>query len=122
MRASSQLLVVQIQLPRVLVFPDFLLVVGASLDLVCLFYQSISGYQSFGYFPGLNCLQRDFPCNRNTTTPCLHLMISSPNLISAWFCLVTCNMPLKDSTVLMYFPGLGGTGIGLVVHEKALGK
>ncbi|CAH1452624.1 unnamed protein product [Lactuca virosa] len=24
---------------------------------------------NISYFPGLNCLQRDFPCNRNTTTP-----------------------------------------------------
>ncbi|CAI9291745.1 unnamed protein product [Lactuca saligna] len=41
---------------------------------------------------------------------------------SAWFCPVACNKPLKDSLVLMYLPGLEGTGTGLVVHEKALGK
>ncbi|KAL4565280.1 hypothetical protein LXL04_029368 [Taraxacum kok-saghyz] len=39
-----------------------------------------------------------------------------------WFCPVACGMPLKDSPVLMYLPGLEGTGTGLVVHEKALGK
>ncbi|CAH1453430.1 unnamed protein product [Lactuca virosa] len=39
-----------------------------------------------------------------------------------WFCPVACNRPLKDSPVLMYLPGLEGTGTGLVVHEKALGK
>nr|KAJ0218185.1 hypothetical protein LSAT_V11C300151080 [Lactuca sativa] len=30
--------------------------------------------------------------------------------------------PQKDSPVPMYLPGLEGTGTGLVVHEKALGK
>ncbi|KAI3690041.1 hypothetical protein L2E82_48016 [Cichorium intybus] len=39
-----------------------------------------------------------------------------------WFCPIACGMPLKDSPVLMYLPGLEGTGTGLVVHEKALGK
>ncbi|CAH1442858.1 unnamed protein product [Lactuca virosa] len=31
-------------------------------------------------------------------------MISSPNVISTWFCHVSCNRPLKDSPVLMYLP------------------
>ncbi|XP_076930798.1 phytyl ester synthase 1, chloroplastic-like [Bidens hawaiensis] len=39
-----------------------------------------------------------------------------------WFCPVACGRPLKDSPVLLYIPGLDGTGAGLVVHEKALGK
>ncbi|CAI9267804.1 unnamed protein product [Lactuca saligna] len=33
------------------------------------------------YFPGLNCLQRDFPCNRNTTTPWTELG-APPRLLS----------------------------------------
>ncbi|XP_076915643.1 phytyl ester synthase 1, chloroplastic-like [Bidens hawaiensis] len=39
-----------------------------------------------------------------------------------WFCPVACGKPLQDSPVLLYIPGLDGTGAGLVVHEKALGK
>ncbi|CAI9274385.1 unnamed protein product [Lactuca saligna] len=57
-----------------------------------------------------------------TFTIGLHLMISSPNLISTWFCPVAYNRPLKYSPILMYLPGLEGTGTSLVVHEKALGK
>uniref|UniRef100_A0A2N9ITP1 Uncharacterized protein n=1 Tax=Fagus sylvatica TaxID=28930 RepID=A0A2N9ITP1_FAGSY len=52
-----------------------------------------------------------------------------------WFCPVTCGRPLKDSPVLLFLPGNGcltmadklkdgmdGTGLGLVLHHKALGK
>ncbi|CAI9293626.1 unnamed protein product [Lactuca saligna] len=39
-----------------------------------------------------------------------------------WFCPVACGMPLKDSPVLLYLPGIEGTGTGLVLHEKSLGK
>ncbi|XP_071730604.1 phytyl ester synthase 1, chloroplastic-like isoform X2 [Rutidosis leptorrhynchoides] len=39
-----------------------------------------------------------------------------------WFCPVSCGKPLSDSPVLLYLPGIDGTGAGLVVHEKALGK
>ncbi|KAI3690044.1 hypothetical protein L2E82_48019 [Cichorium intybus] len=39
-----------------------------------------------------------------------------------WFCPIACGTPLKDSPILLYIPGIDGTGTGLVVHEKALGK
>ncbi|KAK9067902.1 hypothetical protein SSX86_012013 [Deinandra increscens subsp. villosa] len=39
-----------------------------------------------------------------------------------WFCPVACGAPIKDSPVLLYLPGLDGTGAGLTIHEKALGK
>ncbi|KAJ9536972.1 hypothetical protein OSB04_029705 [Centaurea solstitialis] len=39
-----------------------------------------------------------------------------------WFCPVACGLPLNDSPVLLYLPGIDGTGAGLVLHEKALGK
>ncbi|CAH1453429.1 unnamed protein product [Lactuca virosa] len=39
-----------------------------------------------------------------------------------WFCPIACGIPLKDSPILLYIPGIDGTGTGLVVHEKALGK
>ncbi|GKB47547.1 hypothetical protein Tco_0898300, partial [Tanacetum coccineum] len=38
-----------------------------------------------------------------------------------WFCPVACGKPLKGSPVLLYLPGVDGTGTGLAVHEKALG-
>uniref|UniRef100_A0A2N9I8R5 AB hydrolase-1 domain-containing protein n=1 Tax=Fagus sylvatica TaxID=28930 RepID=A0A2N9I8R5_FAGSY len=52
-----------------------------------------------------------------------------------WFCPIACGCPLKDSPVLFFLPGNGcltvvdqlkdgmdGTGLGLVLHHKALGK
>nr|XP_043628515.1 acyltransferase-like protein At1g54570, chloroplastic [Erigeron canadensis] len=39
-----------------------------------------------------------------------------------WFCSVSCGQPLKDSPILLFLPGVDGTGAGLVVHEKSLGK
>ncbi|XP_071730602.1 phytyl ester synthase 1, chloroplastic-like [Rutidosis leptorrhynchoides] len=39
-----------------------------------------------------------------------------------WFCPIACGKSLKDSPLLLYLPGIDGTGAGLVVHEKALGK
>ncbi|KAL8226689.1 hypothetical protein R6Q57_016521 [Mikania cordata] len=39
-----------------------------------------------------------------------------------WFCPISCGRPLKDSPVLLYLPGLDGLGLGLLLHEKALGK
>ncbi|KAJ0482525.1 putative acylglycerol lipase [Helianthus annuus] len=39
-----------------------------------------------------------------------------------WFCPVACGKPIKNSPVLLFLPGMDGTGAGLVVHEKALGK
>ncbi|KAJ7978061.1 Acyltransferase-like protein, chloroplastic [Quillaja saponaria] len=39
-----------------------------------------------------------------------------------WFCPVDCGHPLKDSPTLLFLPGLDGTGMGLVLHHKALGK
>ncbi|GMY21171.1 acyltransferase-like protein At1g54570, chloroplastic [Fagus crenata] len=39
-----------------------------------------------------------------------------------WFCPIACGCPLKDSPVLFFLPGMDGTGLGLVLHHKALGK
>ncbi|GMY21173.1 phytyl ester synthase 1, chloroplastic-like isoform X1 [Fagus crenata] len=39
-----------------------------------------------------------------------------------WFCPVACGHPLKDSPILLFLPGMDGTGLGLVLHHKALGK
>ncbi|KAL3591332.1 hypothetical protein D5086_009972 [Populus alba] len=39
-----------------------------------------------------------------------------------WFCPVECGQPLKDSPILLFFPGMDGVGLGLTLHHKALGK
>ncbi|KAH8507452.1 hypothetical protein H0E87_009841 [Populus deltoides] len=39
-----------------------------------------------------------------------------------WFCPVECGQPLKDSPILLFFPGIDGVGLGLTLHHKALGK
>ncbi|XP_015968533.1 phytyl ester synthase 1, chloroplastic [Arachis duranensis] len=39
-----------------------------------------------------------------------------------WFCPVECGSPLKNSPTLLFLPGLDGTGFGLTLHHKALGK
>ncbi|KAM0070071.1 hypothetical protein Hdeb2414_s0001g00009071 [Helianthus debilis subsp. tardiflorus] len=39
-----------------------------------------------------------------------------------WFCPMACGKPIKNSPVLLYLPGIDGTGAGLVIHEKTLGK
>ncbi|CAK9137062.1 unnamed protein product [Ilex paraguariensis] len=39
-----------------------------------------------------------------------------------WFCPISCGCPLKGSPVLLFLPGLGGHGLGLMLHHKALGK
>ncbi|XP_076948945.1 phytyl ester synthase 1, chloroplastic-like [Bidens hawaiensis] len=39
-----------------------------------------------------------------------------------WFCPIACAQAIKNSPVLLYLPGIDGTGVGLVIHEKALGK
>ncbi|KAK3418451.1 hypothetical protein EUGRSUZ_H04409 [Eucalyptus grandis] len=39
-----------------------------------------------------------------------------------WFCPVECGQPLNDSPLLLFLPGLDGTGLGLILHHKALGR
>ncbi|XP_010025089.2 acyltransferase-like protein At1g54570, chloroplastic [Eucalyptus grandis] len=39
-----------------------------------------------------------------------------------WFCPVECGHPLNDSPVLLFLPGLDGTGLGLILHHEALGR
>ncbi|XP_048134020.1 phytyl ester synthase 1, chloroplastic-like [Rhodamnia argentea] len=39
-----------------------------------------------------------------------------------WFCPVECGQPLNNSPVLLFLPGLDGTGLGLILHHKALGR
>ncbi|KAL3728162.1 hypothetical protein ACJRO7_032850 [Eucalyptus globulus] len=39
-----------------------------------------------------------------------------------WFCPVESGQPLNNSSVLLFLPGLDGTGSGLILHHKALGR
>ncbi|KAI3960155.1 hypothetical protein MKW98_016879 [Papaver atlanticum] len=39
-----------------------------------------------------------------------------------WFCPVECGNPIKDSPVLFFLAGIDGTGWGLILHHKSLGK
>lgn len=39
-----------------------------------------------------------------------------------WFCPVASGTPLKGSPILFFLPGMDGTGCGLILHHKALGK
>lgn len=39
-----------------------------------------------------------------------------------WFCPLECGPPFKDSPTLLFLPGMDGTGLGLTLHHKALGK
>ncbi|XP_022143052.1 acyltransferase-like protein At1g54570, chloroplastic [Momordica charantia] len=39
-----------------------------------------------------------------------------------WFCPLESGSPLKGSPVLLFLPGTDGTGCGLIMHHKALGK
>uniref|UniRef100_A0A7N0T502 Uncharacterized protein n=2 Tax=Kalanchoe fedtschenkoi TaxID=63787 RepID=A0A7N0T502_KALFE len=39
-----------------------------------------------------------------------------------WFCPTACGRPLDDSPTLLYLPGIDGTGLGLILHHKSLGK
>ncbi|XP_060218063.1 phytyl ester synthase 1, chloroplastic-like isoform X2 [Lycium barbarum] len=39
-----------------------------------------------------------------------------------WFTPISAGPPLQESPLLLFLPGTDGTGMGLVLHEKALGK
>ncbi|KAJ0078708.1 hypothetical protein Patl1_23395 [Pistacia atlantica] len=39
-----------------------------------------------------------------------------------WFCPVDCGPPLEGSPTLLFLPGLDGLGLGLILHQKPLGK
>ncbi|XP_068340798.1 phytyl ester synthase 1, chloroplastic-like [Pyrus communis] len=39
-----------------------------------------------------------------------------------WFSPIACGRPLNNSPILLFLPGLDGTGWGLILHHKALGK
>ncbi|KAF3454372.1 hypothetical protein FNV43_RR04819 [Rhamnella rubrinervis] len=39
-----------------------------------------------------------------------------------WFSPIECGCPIKDAPVLLFLPGMDGTGMGLILHHKALGK
>ncbi|KAK4797688.1 hypothetical protein SAY86_030014 [Trapa natans] len=39
-----------------------------------------------------------------------------------WFCPAECGHPLEGSPILLFLPGLDGTGMGLILHHKALGR
>ncbi|XP_062017790.1 phytyl ester synthase 2, chloroplastic-like [Rosa rugosa] len=39
-----------------------------------------------------------------------------------WFSPLDCGPPLDDSPLLLFLPGIDGTGLGLIMHHKKLGK
>ncbi|XP_039113920.1 acyltransferase-like protein At1g54570, chloroplastic isoform X2 [Dioscorea cayenensis subsp. rotundata] len=39
-----------------------------------------------------------------------------------WFCPVECGKPIKNAPLLLFLPGADGTGVGLILHHKSLGK
>ncbi|ERN16884.1 hypothetical protein AMTRI_Chr02g264470 [Amborella trichopoda] len=39
-----------------------------------------------------------------------------------WFTPIECGCPMKDSPVLLFLPGMDGTGLGLILHHQALGR
>ncbi|CAI9784536.1 unnamed protein product [Fraxinus pennsylvanica] len=39
-----------------------------------------------------------------------------------WFTPISCGPPLKDSPILLFLPGMDGLGLGLILHNKSLGK
>ncbi|XP_019440518.1 PREDICTED: acyltransferase-like protein At1g54570, chloroplastic [Lupinus angustifolius] len=39
-----------------------------------------------------------------------------------WFCPLDCAASFKNSPILLFLPGIDGTGLGLTLHHKALGK
>lgn len=39
-----------------------------------------------------------------------------------WFCPVECGRPLSGSPLLLFLPGMDGTGLGLIMHHKSLGR
>ncbi|KAL8521233.1 hypothetical protein ACS0TY_011682 [Phlomoides rotata] len=39
-----------------------------------------------------------------------------------WFCPVEAGLPLKNSPLLLYLPGIDGFGMGMMLHHKAMGK
>ncbi|KAJ0976217.1 hypothetical protein J5N97_018182 [Dioscorea zingiberensis] len=39
-----------------------------------------------------------------------------------WFCPVECGKPIKNAPLLLFLPGADGTGMGLILHHKSLGK
>ncbi|XP_056168187.1 phytyl ester synthase 1, chloroplastic-like isoform X4 [Syzygium oleosum] len=53
---------------------------------------------------------------------CTRVIIRPDGGPPRWFCPVECGQPLNDSPVLLFLPGLDGTGFGLILHHKALGR
>ncbi|KAH9603964.1 hypothetical protein KSS87_023567 [Heliosperma pusillum] len=49
-------------------------------------------------------------------------MIKSDGGPPRWFCPVECGVPLDDSPLLLFLPGMDGVGLGLIMHHKPLGK
>ncbi|KAJ6796119.1 putative acyltransferase-like protein, chloroplastic [Iris pallida] len=39
-----------------------------------------------------------------------------------WLCPVECGQPISGAPVLMFLPDIDGTGMGLILHHKSLGK
>eukprot|EP00249_Psilotum_nudum_P022181 c28408_g1_i2 orf=78-2234(+) len=39
-----------------------------------------------------------------------------------WFCPLDCGPPPKDAPVLLFLPGMDGTGLGMILHHTVLGK
>lgn len=41
---------------------------------------------------------------------------------SRWFCPLECGSPPKDAPLLLFLPGMDGTGLGLVLHHQTLAE
>ncbi|KAL3728172.1 hypothetical protein ACJRO7_032859 [Eucalyptus globulus] len=53
---------------------------------------------------------------------CSRDMIRPDGSLPHWLCPVECGQPLNDSPVLLFLPGLDGTELGVILHQKALGR
>nr|XP_043627390.1 acyltransferase-like protein At1g54570, chloroplastic [Erigeron canadensis] len=91
----------------------------------------VASYEDIGRQDGGNVLEVLEPLwddgfGTYTVKDCIDLitrdLIKSDGGSPTWFCPVRIGKPLKDSPVLLYLPGIDGTGAGLTAHEKSLGK
>lgn len=39
-----------------------------------------------------------------------------------WFCPLECGQPVRGAPLLLFLPGIDGTGFGLILHHKSLGR
>ncbi|KAK8952533.1 Acyltransferase-like protein [Platanthera zijinensis] len=39
-----------------------------------------------------------------------------------WFCPIECGQPIQGAPLLLFLPGMDGTGFGLILHHRSLGR